>query len=149
MIVNLYDRHKVYTGSIEQSLKDPMPSNSTLLSIPDNHEGSVLRFTGNGWEVLDSYPVIEYVDSSLAKEVPNSVTKRQGRQQLILMGIIDQVQPAIDQIVDPIDRALVQSFWDDSTQYERYHPQMVQLARAIGLTDEQLDQAFIDAASRL
>jgi hypothetical protein len=41
---------------------------------------------------------------------------------------------------------LIQSFWDDSTQYERNHPQMVQLAQAIGLTEDQLDDAFIAAA---
>ncbi len=89
------------------------------------------------WEVLDQ-----------EIQIPQSVTKRQGRQQMILMGIIDQVQTAIDAISDPVQKALVQSFWDDSTQYERNHPQMVQLAQAAGLTDEQLDQAFI-AASQL
>lgn len=78
--------------------------------------------------------------------VPASITKRQGRQQMILMGIIDQVQTAIDAIPDPTQKALVQSFWDDSAKYERNHPQMIQLAEIIGLTSEQLDQAFIEAA---
>lgn len=79
-------------------------------------------------------------------QVPQSVTKRQGRQQMILMGTIDQVQTAIDAISDPVQKALVQSFWDDSSEYERNHPQMVQLAQAIGLTEDQLDDAFIAAA---
>ncbi len=78
--------------------------------------------------------------------VPESVTKRQGRQQMILMGIIGMVQPAIDAIEDPIQRALVQSFWDDSSDYEREHPQMVELAAAIGITESQLDQAFVQAS---
>jgi isochorismate hydrolase len=78
--------------------------------------------------------------------VPKSVTKRQGRQQMILMGVIGMVQPAIDAIEDPIQRALVQSFWDDSSDYERGHPQMVELAAAIGITESQLDQAFVQAS---
>lgn len=78
--------------------------------------------------------------------VPESVTKRKGRQQMILMGVIDAVQPAIDAIEDPIQRALVQSFWDDSSDYERNHPQMIGLASAIGITESQLDQAFIQAS---
>jgi hypothetical protein len=78
--------------------------------------------------------------------VPASVTKRQGRQQMILIGLLSQVQAAIDAIEDETQRMLIQSFWDDSTQYERNHPQMVQLAQAIGLTEDQLDDAFIAAA---
>lgn len=81
-------------------------------------------------------------------QIPNFVTKRQGRQQMILLGLLDQVQTAIDSIPDPIQKALVQSFWDDSTQYERNHPQMIQLSEAVGMTEEQLDGAFI-AASQL
>ena len=92
----------------------------------------------------------EEIDAHLEAEfkalVPESVTKRQGRQQMILMDIIDQVQTAIDAISDPVQKALVQSFWDDSTEYERDHPQMTQLAQAIGFTDEQLDDTFIEAA---
>lgn len=80
--------------------------------------------------------------------IPTAVTKRQARQQLILMGLLDSVQTAIDSIPDTTQRLLVQSFWDDSIQYERYHPQMLQLAQAVGLNDEQMDQAFI-AASQL
>lgn len=104
-----------------------------------------------GWSLnpeyipLDDQPTPNPVSST---GVPLVVTKRQGRQQLILMGILDNVQAAIDAIPDATQRLLVQSFWDDSIQYERYHPQMLQLAQAVGLTDEQLDQAFT-AASQL
>lgn len=80
--------------------------------------------------------------------VPDTVTKRQGRQQMIVMGLIDQVQAAIDAIEDNINRALIQSYWDDSTEYQRSHPQMIALGEAIGLTEKDLDEAFI-AASQL
>lgn len=102
----------------------------------------------NGWEppAVEQPPELTPEELLQMQREGMVVTKRQGRQQMILMGILDQVQAAIDGIEDPLQRALVQSFWDDSTQYERNHPQMIQLAQAIGLTDEQLDQAFIEAA---
>lgn len=104
------------------------------------------------WTLKPEYiPVAEHPEGSTpvsSTGVPLVVTKRQGRQQLILMGLLDSVQTAIDSIADTTQRLLVQSFWDDSIQYERYHPQMLQLAQAVGLTDEQMDQAFI-AASQL
>lgn len=87
----------------------------------------------------------EEVEKRKSALVPRSVSKRQGRQQLIIMGIIGQVQPAIDAITDDLQRSLVQSFWDDSSQYERDHPQMIQLATVIGLTSEEMDAAFIAA----
>ena len=82
------------------------------------------------------------------KSVPESITKRQARQQLILMGIYDNVQPMIDAIEDDIERALANSYWNDSSIYERQHPQMVGLASALGIGTDQLDDAFI-AASQL
>lgn len=102
----------------------------------------------NGWEppAVEQPPELTPEELLQMQREGMIVTKRQGRQQMILMGILDQVQVAIDSIEDPLQRALVQSFWNDSTQYERNHPQMIQLAQAIGLTDEQLDQAFIAAA---
>lgn len=102
----------------------------------------------NAWEAPVPEPTPEPTPEELLQMQREQmiVTKRQGRQQMILMGTIDQVQTGIDAISDPVQKALVQSFWDDSTQYERNHPQMIQLAQAMGLTDEQLDNAFIEAA---
>lgn len=97
------------------------------------------------WESR-SYTQTE-LDQQLAnKRAGMRVTKRQGRQQMILMGVIGDIESAIAAIADPTERMMVQSFWDDSTEYERMHPKMIQLAQAIGFTDEQLDQAFIEAA---
>lgn len=94
----------------------------------------------------------EEIDVHLANErkaqVPDSVTKRQGRQQMIILGVLDQVQTAIDAISDPIQRALMQSYWDDSNYYDRHHPQMIALGGQIGFSEEDLDNAFI-AASKL
>lgn len=87
----------------------------------------------------------EYIPTS-RKDVPSSVTKRQGRQQLILMGMLEAIEVFIASIEDPVQKALSESFWNDSSQYEREHPQMIALSQALGMTSEQLDEIFIEAA---
>lgn len=81
--------------------------------------------------------------------VPATVSKRQAKQQLLIAGLLDNVQPAIDAIPDATERELTQIYWDDSQEFERNHPTLTAIAsQALGLTDEQLDQLFI-AASKL
>jgi hypothetical protein len=80
--------------------------------------------------------------------VPQTVTKRQGRQALILRGNISLVQPAIDAISNPIQKALMQSEWDDSQEYHRNRESLIMIANVIGYTTaDQIDELFIFAAS--
>ena len=75
--------------------------------------------------------------------VPQTVTRRQAKQQLAIAGMLDSVQPAIDAITDTAQRRLVQIYWDDSQELERNHPMLIALATgALGLTDEQIDDLF-------
>ena len=79
-------------------------------------------------------------------EVPASVTRRQGKQALLMAGLLSNVQPAIDAISDPIQRGLIQIEWDDSQIFERHRPSVIGLAAAIGLTTpKQVDALFIAA----
>lgn len=142
MIIYELSTTGILESSYEFNKRDPLPDHYTFITPPAIPEGKYAQWTGGNWLILDERP------TPLPVEIPQSVTKRQGRQQMILMGLLSNVQAAIDTIEDETERLLAQSFWDDSTQYERTHPQMIQLAQAMGLTDEQLDQAFI-AASKL
>ena len=78
--------------------------------------------------------------------VPESVTRRQAKQALLLNGLLDSVQPAIDAIQDATQRALIQIEWDDSQVFERRRPALVALGSALGLSSAQLDALFIQAA---
>lgn len=79
--------------------------------------------------------------------VPQFVTRRQAKQALILGGLIAGIQPAIDAIPDPIQRALIQCEWDDSQVFERDRPALIALGGALGLSSAQLDALFISAAA--
>lgn len=83
---------------------------------------------------------------ALPVPVPASVTRRQARQALLLAGLLDDVQPAIDAIPDQVQRSMAQIEWDDSQEFQRERPMLIMLAAAIGLDSAQLDQLFITAA---
>ena len=122
----------VQTIAIKET--DSYPVQSTTITPPNTTENVV--FKGDRWEVE---PFIEKVT------IPASVTKRQARQQLILMGLIQNVQPLIDSIPDDTERAMIQSFWDDSTEYERNRVELITLATGLGLDSDALDTAFVEA----
>lgn len=79
--------------------------------------------------------------------VPQSVTRRQAKQALLLAGKLSSVQPAIDAITDPTQKGLMQIEWDESLDFIRSRPALIQLGYAIGLTDADIDNLFIKAAT--
>lgn len=79
--------------------------------------------------------------------VPQSATRRQARQALLLRGKLALVQPAIDAIEDDTLRGMAQIEWDDSLEFLRDRPLVVQIGGAIGLDAAGLDELFIFASS--
>ena len=143
MIAYQYDDQRLYTGNTKViSEAKGLEKGWTRTQPPEISGAEVTQFSAGRWVVLPVSP------PSASVPVPFEVSRRQARQQLIVMDLIGNVQPVIDAIADDTARALVQSFWDDSGVFERGHPQMIELAVAIGLSAEQLDDAFIEAAQR-
>lgn len=79
--------------------------------------------------------------------VPSSVTRRQARQALLLAGLLDQVQIAIDAILDPVQRGMLQIEWDDGQTFDRDRSTVLTIGAALGLDDAGLDGLFIQAAA--
>lgn len=77
--------------------------------------------------------------------VPASVPRLKARKALAFAGIFAQVQPAIDAIKDPVQRALAQVLWEDSPTFDRNDPVLIQLASNMGLSDAAVDSLFIQA----
>ncbi|WP_027864255.1 hypothetical protein [Massilia alkalitolerans] len=78
--------------------------------------------------------------------VPQTVTRRQARQALLMAELLDNVQPAIDAIPDPVQRRMAQIEWEDSLEFVRTRPLVIQIGEALGLDAAKLDQLFITAA---
>lgn len=90
--------------------------------------------------------IITINPAMLAQSVPQVVTRRQARQALLLAGRLQDVQPAIDAIADPVQRSMVQIEWDDSQEFQRTRATLIALATAIGMTEADLDNLFTQAA---
>ena len=78
---------------------------------------------------------------------PVTISARQIRLWLIRQGIpLDAVDDAIAAIPDQMTRETVRVEWEYAPYVERNHPMLIPLAMALGLTESQVDQAFIEAA---
>lgn len=83
-----------------------------------------------------------------AQPVPAAVSPRQLRIWLVTHGVsLDDVSAAIAAIPDATQRQIAQIEWDYSPYYERNHEMLQAVAAALGMTSEQVDQAFREAAT--
>lgn len=79
--------------------------------------------------------------------IPQTVSARQIRLWLIQHNFqLSQIESAIDTIEDPLVRETVRIEWEYAPYIERSHPWLVPLAQSLGLTEEQIDQAFREAS---
>jgi hypothetical protein len=123
--------------------------------------GEVIPFSANAADSMDYGrelharvvsgefgPIAPYVaPSPEPPAIPQSVTRRQARQALLLAGKLDLVQPAIDAIPNAPQRAMMQIEWDDSQDFERNRPSLIAIGGAIGLDAAGIDALFVQAAA--
>jgi hypothetical protein len=102
------------------------------------------------------YIVADYGNGTVIRElrftvtspsVPQTVTRRQAKQALLINGKLSLVQPAIDAIADPSQKAMIQIEWDDSQEFQRTRASVIAIGTAIGLNSTQLDDLFVLAAT--
>lgn len=95
-----------------------------------------------GIEVVE-FREVEYIDltpEELRSSMP-IITARQLR--LSLLPLLDEVEAII---AASSDRAL-QIEWEYATTFERLHPAIVGIGAALGLTEEEIDALWLDAAN--
>jgi hypothetical protein len=79
--------------------------------------------------------------------VPQSVTMRQGREVLIDMGLLNNVNAIIAAIPDPLQRAKAENYFNMSNTMERQNVWVKNIGAALGLSETQLDDMFITAST--
>jgi hypothetical protein len=79
--------------------------------------------------------------------VPQEVTRRQAKEALRRAGLLSQVQPAIDAILDADQRTAMQIEWDDSQVFQRNRPSLIAIGTALGLDSAEIDALFVTAAA--
>lgn len=86
-------------------------------------------------------------DLPLLSAAPKSISARQIRLWLIQHNFqLSQVETAIGSIEDTLVRETVRVEWEYAPYIERSHPWLVPLAQSLGLSEEQVDQAFREAS---
>ena len=81
-------------------------------------------------------------------KVPFSVSKRQLKQALVLAGIsLANIENAILQIDDETEKTLTLLFWNESNEFERLHPKLIEFSQSLGMSENQVDELFILAST--
>lgn len=84
--------------------------------------------------------------AALIPVVPVRVDRLQARLALIHAGKWDLIQPAIDAISDPTERAVAQAYFEDAKYWYRNDAFVLMLGPSIGLSNADMDALFIAAA---
>lgn len=113
----------------------------------DQHPNAV-RYTvaGKVVDAVGGQPTEQEVLAVLAPPVPLEVTKRQAVQALILAGLDQQVD-AMLAAMPGVEGKLARAEWREANTVERSRPLVLQMASALGLTSQQLDDLFTSAAA--
>lgn len=105
------------------------------------------------WEVVDKFQATEhmtkaeleagYLEALRKDAVPKVVTARQARLALNQAGLLDDITAVI---AGSNDKSL-QIEWEFATEIKRDWPALVALQPALGLSDLQIDELFVLAAT--
>ena len=76
----------------------------------------------------------------------NPITRRQAKQQLVMMGIEQQALDTINGISNPTEKRLLEIWFDDASVWERDNEQLKQFGAQMGLTEDEIDDFFVAAA---
>ncbi len=74
-----------------------------------------------------------------------ALSAKQIRLGLLSLGKLDGVDAAIDAMSEP-DRSQAKIQWEYATEFHRLHPLIVNIMPLLGLTDDQVDTAWMQFA---
>lgn len=106
----------------------------------------------NNWILAPIKPDGEYAWNSgnwelVTQPVPQSISARQIRIWLIQNNIsLSQIDSIIDNISDTTLKNITKVEWEYAPYIERNHPMLLPLASGLGLSESDIDSAFIQAA---
>ena len=98
-------------------------------------------------DTTQTCPTEAEIDAEVAKGAPaapqvTTVSPRQARLALFAAGILDQVETAVKAA-----GGAVQISWDYATEINRHDPLIVSIGASLGLTEDQIDLIFTQAAT--
>lgn len=136
----VYNKQGIYTGqALDLTPYDPFPVMSTEIAPPSLNDGEYARFLGDSWEVITELP-------AKPKHVPQSVAMSSFQLILDEIGEYDNAVALIDSLPMP-DKRKAQILWKSANTVERANPFVASLGAAMGKTEAEIDDIFIQAAT--
>lgn len=101
--------------------------------MPNLIDGSI---GGIGWEYING----ELIEPTPIIEVPQTITPRQLRLQLLALTLLDEVEALC-----ATDRAM--SIWFEySLDFQRNHQMIITMALQLGMSEVDMDNFFVEAS---
>lgn len=85
-------------------------------------------------------------EKTKSDDIPDFVSRAQGKAALIHGGLWQGVCDFVNSISDPVEKAVAEVALNDTVTWQRSSPFLNSASQALGLSDEQLDQLFIEAS---
>jgi hypothetical protein len=116
-------------------IRPTVQANQKLGELYYDQENDVVTYA-----VLDKTP--EELEAERRAMVPFSITPTQGRIALKLMGLLDNVNTMIENSED----AALKIYWEYSLSWDRQNTYISSMANLLGMTEQDLDNFFIEAS---
>lgn len=139
MIVSTYLDNGFFGGFYS---KDKVPGNRNIATVDYENQFVIGKWDGEKWIEGASNEQKDIINKTL---VPETISQMRLRKQLILSGIsIQSIYDSIDQIADVTQRDLIYTMWEYAVVFERTDATLNQMASMLQISQEQLDQLFIE-----
>ena len=160
LLINLDDNTVVWQGDTQPAITDTQAdcgdvlylcfSSLNAISVENETLEDFLqgKYSYEGGEVILN-PLWE--PEALPEEVvtvPSEVTQRQAKEELIDIDLIDTVEAFLDAIPDPKQKRIGLNWYNNSQTFMRNNPFLNYVWTALGKTQEELDNLFINASKR-
>ena len=109
--------------------------NLTHIAVPRPSKFHVWQGDDDGWQF--GFPA-DLVASHL-----KPLTRRQFKLALLQNNLLDDIDAAIAAIADPLQKAIIQIEYQESTTFERNSPSVVAMLGILGLSDVQANEMWL------
>ena len=131
-----------YNAALPETVDDA--PNPALLTSDSAYLDFVLQSAVQSWCKQYAPVVVPDVPVTSVNGVPQAITKRQGRAQLKLDGLLTATEAYIFSL--PSDDTLRMSY-EDSSEWQRNNPGIIAMLGMLGKTSDDADTFFIAASS--
>lgn len=123
-----------------------VPTADYFGSVTSNDEAAYAAIQWNDERPKPTWEEILEAYSEIGVEIPSKVTMRQARLALHSAGLLANVEAAINALPEP-PRLAARIEWDFSSEVHRDKPFVAMIGAALDLTNAELDELFIEAAT--